>query len=196
MRLLPSAVLVVTAVSLHAQAPAPPPPPAAQQIAAAVLPLPEAMRAGARVWGYAPDGRFIELRAGTGSMTCIADNPRDDQFHAACYHNSMEPYMARGRELRTEGLRANAVDSTRRADVASGRIRMPSVASLFSLTGPIASYNAQTNTLSGARPLYVLYVPFATAESTGMPTTPVRNQPWLMHAGLPGAHVMFAPEMR
>ena len=170
-------------------------PPAAQQIAAAVLPLPEPMRAGARVWGYAPDGRFIELRPGTGSMTCIADDPKDTMFHVACYHNTMEPFMARGRELRAHGAAQGVVDSTRRAEVLGGSIRMPPTAGLYSLTGPAASYDAATNTTHGANRLYVIYVPFATAESMGIPATPVRGQPWIMHPGEPNAHVMFVPDM-
>src|SRR5437868_7872101 len=142
-----------TSTPSPAPAPRPAPiefPPAAQQIAASVLPLPESMRDAARVWGYAQDGAFVELRPGSGAMTCIADDPRDNRFHVACYHNSMEPFMARGRELRAQGVRAGAVDSIRKADVVAGRIHMPSSASLYSLTGPAGSYDPATNTTHGA----------------------------------------------
>jgi len=166
-------------------------PPAAEQLAAAVLPLPDSQRAGARVFGYAPDGRFVELRPGTGSMTCLANNPRAERYQVVCYHNSMEPFMARGRELRAQGVRDRDVDSVRNADVMAGRIQLPSVASLVSLNG--GTYDATTNALHGARPLYVVYLPFATEASTGIPAMPVPGKPWLMHAGQPGAHVMYAP---
>ena len=196
-----TATLVLIAGPLAAQQSAPaaatppaaratrPIPAAAQQIAAAVLPLPDSLRASARVFGYAPDGSFVELRPGTGSMTCLANNPRGGRFQVACYHNSMEPFMARGRELRAQGV--TAVDSVRNADVLAGRIRMPPVASLYSLNG--GSYDPATNTITGARPLYVVYLPFATEESTGISTTAVPGRPWLMHPGLPGAHVMIMP---
>lgn len=202
-----TAVLAALASGLAAQTstpaanPAPRPAPmeipaAAQQIAAAVLALPEVMRDGARVWGYQQDGIFAELRPGTGAMTCIADDPRDNRFHVACYANSMEPYMARGRELRAQGTRMPALDSVRKADVQANRIRMPTSASLYSLTGPAGSYDPATNTTRGANPLYVIYLPFATAESVGLPTRPVRaGQPWMMHAGEPGAHIMLSPNM-
>ena len=170
-------------------------PPRDQQIAAAVLPLAESQRGGARVWGYGPDGVLVELRSGTGNMTCIADDPKDNRFHVACYHNSMEPFMARGRELRAQGARQQAVDSVRRAEVASGRIRMPAAASLFSLTGPAGSYDAATNTTRGANRLFVIYVPNATAESVGVSATPARGTPWIMHPGTPNAHIMFVPDM-
>lgn len=172
-------------------------PPAAQQIAAAVLPLPDSMRAGARVLGYAPDGSLGELRAGTGTMTCIADDPTDNRFHVACYHNSMEPYMVRGRELRAQHVQQPALDSIRKAEVLSGRIHLPNAAALYSLTGPAGSYDPVTNTVHGARPLFVVYVPFATAEALGLPATPVGNagKHWVMHSGEPSAHIMYAPEM-
>lgn len=202
--IVPALMLAALASPLAAQARSPaaggaPRPavilPAAQQIAAAVLPLPDSLRAGARVWGYAEGARFVELRPGTGSMTCIADDPRDDRFHVACYHNSMEPYMARGRELRAQGLGENAVDSLRKSDVAAGRIRMPPVAMLYSLTGTAANYDPATNAVTGARPLFVVYTPFATAESLGLSDIPRRGQPWMMHGGQPGAHIMFVPGM-
>jgi hypothetical protein len=208
MRLLihPAVLLAVMVSPLAAQtspapaaAPRPAPiafPPAAQQIAAAILPLPESMREGARVWGYGQDGSFIELRPGSGPMTCIADDPRDPRFHVACYHNSMEPFMARGRELRAQGVRGNAVDSIRKADVQAGRIHMPPSASLYSLTGPAGSYDAETNTTHGANPLFVIYLPFATPESIGLSTRPTRpGQPWMMDAGQPNAHLMLSPSM-
>lgn len=189
---IPIAALLVVA-PLAAQQPAPRPvPSAAEQIAQAVLPLPDSMRSGARVFGWAPDGRFLELRRGTGTMTCRANDPHSERFQVVCYHNSMEEFMARGRELRAQGV--TAVDSVRNADVLAGRIHLPPAASLYSLNG--GTYDPSTNTIRGARPLYVVYLPFATEASTGISTVALPGRPWLMHAGLPGAHIMYAPEVR
>lgn len=191
-------LLAVCAGPLAAQAasrPAPVIPPPAQQIAAAVQPLPVPMRDSAAVLGYSADGRLVELRHGNGSMICLADDPRDAGFHVACYSATMEPFMARGRELRAGGANQNTVDSVRGAEARSGRIQMPPTAMLYSLTGPGTSYNAATNTVTGARPLFVVYTPFATAESLGLTTTPVRGMPWMMHPGAPNAHIMFVPSM-
>lgn len=170
-------------------------PPAAQQVAAAVLPLPEAMRAGAGVLGYDASGALVRLRAGSNQMVCLADDPREDRFHVACYHETLEPFMARGRELRAQGLPPEAVDSTRYAEVFAGRIRMPPVASLYSLTGPAGSYDAATNQVRGGRPLFVVYIPFATEASTGLSAVPQEGAPWIMHPGSPRAHIMFIPRM-
>jgi hypothetical protein len=169
--------------------------PVAQQIAAAVQPLPAPMQGSAAVLGYGADGQLVELRRGSGSMICLADDPKDDGFHVACYSATMDPFMARGRELRARGADQNTVDSVRGAESRDGRIRMPSTAMLYSLTGPAGSYNAATNTVTGARPLFVVYTPFATAESLGVTTMPQRGVPWMMHPGAPNAHIMFVPGM-
>jgi hypothetical protein len=172
------------------------PPSAEQQISAAVLPAPADMRAGATVLGYAPDGHFTTLRQGRGALTCLASDPKAERFHVACYHRSLEPFMARGRALRARGVTGDRVDSVRFAEVRSGKLRMPRhPAVLYSLTGPADSFDPATGTAPKARPLFVVYVPFATGRSMGLSTTPVEGAPWIMHPGTPKAHIMFQPGM-
>ncbi|MEZ5313622.1 MAG: hypothetical protein R2862_08215 [Thermoanaerobaculia bacterium] len=72
------------------------------QIAAALQAAPEDRRAGATVLGYTaldPASVVSVLRQGTNDLVCLADDPRDDRFSVACYHESLEPFMRRGREL-------------------------------------------------------------------------------------------------
>ena len=33
-------------------------------------------------------------------MVCLADDPKQDGFSAACYHKDLDPFMGRGRELK------------------------------------------------------------------------------------------------
>src|ERR1700704_1440262 len=101
------------------------PPSAEQQIAAAVLAAPADMRAGATVWGYAPNGHFTRLRQGRGALTCLASDPKSERFHVACYHRSLEPFMARGRALRAHGVTGDKVDSARFAEIRSRKLAMP-----------------------------------------------------------------------
>ncbi len=171
--------------------------PAAQQIALAVLPMPNAFRADATVLGYNPAGKLVTLRAGKGSMTCLAPDPKGEQFHVACYANTMEPFMARGRELRASGVQDPKVDSVRYAEARSGKIPMPKTgAALWTLTGPWNAVNASAATVTAAvKPLYEVYLPYATAATTGLPETPMMNGPWLMDPGTPKAHIMFFPSM-
>jgi hypothetical protein len=171
-------------------------PSAEQQIAAAVLAAPEDMRAAATVLGYASDGHFTKLRQGRGALICLASNPKSERFHVACYHRSLEPFMARGRALRAKGVTGDRVDSVRFAEVRSGRLPVPRhPAALYSLTGPPDSFDSATGTAPNARPLFVVYVPFATGKSLGLSTAPVEGAPWIMDPGTPKAHIMFAPRM-
>jgi hypothetical protein len=167
--------------------------PVEQQVAAAVSPAPEGMRAAATVLGFTPDLRLTTLRAGTNDLICLADDPARPGFHAACYHKELEAFMARGRALRARGMKPEAIDSVRLADVKRGRLRMPTrPTALYQLFAPADSVDATTGAARGARPLWVMYIPYATAKSTGLSTQPIKG-PWLMDAGLPWAHIMYTP---
>lgn len=168
-------------------------PSAEQQIQAAVSPMPEAMREGASVMGYSRDGELMMLREGTNEMICLADDPADDRFHAACYHEDLEPFMARGRELSAEGMSSEEVRETRGREIEDGTLPMPEKPmSLYSLTGGPEAWDYEAGELLSANPLYVVYVPYATVESTGVSTSPAsEGAPWLMDAGKPWAHIMI-----
>lgn len=169
-------------------------PPAAEQIAAAVLPLPVDLRASATVLGYGADGKMTMLRKGSGDMTCLASDPKQKEFHASCYHNDMEPFMARGRALRASGVTGGQVDSVRFREVKQGKIKMPkNPAALSQLFGE--SYDPVKNEVAKPQTLYVLYIPFATGKSTGLAEKPFGKAPWVMFPGTPKAHVMFTPGM-
>jgi hypothetical protein len=169
-------------------------PPAAQQIAAAVLPLPAEFRASATVLGYGADGKLGTLRGAAGPYVCLAADPKRQEFHVACYHRALEPFMARGRALRAQGITGERVDSARFAEVKAGTLKMPAqAAALYSLTG--GQFDPAAGAAPGARALYVVYMPGATPESTGLPAQPAPGKPWLMFPGTPKAHIMFVPSM-
>lgn len=187
--------LAILPASLAAQTTAPAPD--AEQVAAAVLPLPAEFRESARVLGYHADAhKLVELRAGTGPFTCLATDPANKGFHVACYHKSLEPFMARGRALRANGVKGDQVDSARFGEIRKGRLAMPTQpAALYSLTGPAGSYDSTTGTVSGARALSVIYIAGATSASTGLSAKPVEGAPWIMFPGTPKAHIMLVPKM-
>jgi hypothetical protein len=202
----PLVALLLASAQLRAQGAAPAagatptrtaPLPDATQITLAVLPLPMEFRANANVLGYhAGSPTLVSLRTGRGPFTCLASNPALPNFHVACYHTSLEPFMARGRTLRAEGVKGDQVDSARFREVRSGRLRMPvQPAALYTLSGPATSVDAKAGTATGARPLYVVYIPGATAASTGITATPAEGTPWIMFPGTPKAHIMFVPKM-
>src|SRR5262245_36339349 len=95
-------MLLMAPIALNAQAAAPPP--AAEQIAAAVQALPATLRDAATVMGYKAGTKLEVLRPGTNGMRCLALYVTRPDFHVACYHDGLEPFMARGRELREQGV--------------------------------------------------------------------------------------------
>jgi hypothetical protein len=158
-----------------------------QQIAAAVSAAPAELRASATVLGYDASKKLVKLREGTGDMVCLANNPDGEQFHVACYHKLLEPFMARGRVLRAEGVKGPQVDTVRFKEIKSGALKMPSTPSaLYTLTGPPKSVDS-----TGAKWLYVVYIPGATTASTGITEKPAAGVPWIMFPGTPKAHIMF-----
>lgn len=192
MRTIRAAYLPLLATLLPALAGAAAPP-AAEQIAAAVTPAPEAQRDAATVLGYGADGELTVLRRGEGELICLADDPTDERFHVACYHRSLEPFMERGRELRAEGLEREAVIAARRNEIDAGELAMPDgPTALYSLTGALDAWDPATGTLRAGNRVFVVYVPYATEASTGLPPEPiVDGAPWLMAPGEPWAHVMI-----
>lgn len=187
-------MLVMAPMVLDAQTAAPPP--VAEQIAAAVQALPAAMRDSAMVMGYKTANKLEVIRPGTNNIRCLALYVTRPDFHVACYHEGLEPFMARGRELRDQGITAlNKIDSVRFAEITSGKLKMPAHGALYTLTGKKETWNAGTSTVTGAQPLVVLYMPFATPATTGLP---LRNSggPFLMNPGTAKAHVMIVGTMQ
>jgi hypothetical protein len=167
-----------------------------QQIAAAVLALPLDLRAEATVMGYKTADKLEVLREGKNGMNCLALFVVEANFHVACYHKGIEPFMARGRELRAQGVTAAAkVDSVRYAEVKNGMLKMPSQAAMYQIFGKPTSWDPLTNKLTDVRSLFVVYIPGATPESTGLSPVPSQTQPWIMFPGTPKAHIMLSGTM-
>ena len=191
-------LISLLAVSARAQVPDPAPviPSAEVQIKSALLAAPPQFRDGAMVYGYNPKGELVVLRPGTNQMICLADDPAVKGFSAACYHRDMDPFMARGRELRKQGKNAKQVFDQREIEVKSGQLFMPkgpSTLAVYSAAPP--DYNPATGEVKGTL-RYVIYIPFATSESTGLPLKPeIPGGPWLMDAGTHRAHIMLNPTM-
>jgi hypothetical protein len=170
--------------------------PPEQQISGAVLPAPADMRATATVLGYNAAGKFVTLRKGTGSLVCLASDPASDKFHTSCYHKSLEPFMARGRALRAQGVKGGQVDTVRFKEIKDGTVAMPKgPAVLYQIFGALDKFDPASGTLTGGQPLFVVYIPFATGESVGLSAQPVEGAPWVMYSGTPKAHIMFTPKM-
>ncbi len=118
-------------------------PSASQQIAAALLPLPEVMREHATVLGYAADLSLVTLREGTNGMVCTASRPGDSQFDVRCYHQSFMPIVRSMRELHSRGVKQDEIYRTIDAEVKSKKLAIPDhpVAG-YRMLGPISAFRA------------------------------------------------------
>lgn len=186
MTILLSAVLLASTL-VAADVPSP-----EVQIAAAVLAAPSELREGAAVLGYNPQGELVKLCEGKNELICLASDPGKTSFSVACYHRDLEPYMARGRELVAQKVTGPKRNEIRWKEVADGKLTLPrEPRTLYVLTG--SGFDASTGKVTDAYLRWVIYVPFATPQSTGLSTKPSDNAPWLMSPGTAGAHIMINP---
>jgi hypothetical protein len=167
-------------------------PPAPVQIAGAVLAAPAELRDGAAVLGYNAEGKLTQLRAGKNEMICLASDPAKTAFNVACYHKDLEPFMARGRELNEQKITGAKRTELRFQEIKDGKLPMPKEPrTLYVLTGK--SFDPATSNVEDSYLRWVIYVPYATPQSTGLSTKGSDGAPWLMAPGTPGAHIMINP---
>ena len=167
-------------------------PSAEVQIAGAILAAPAELRDGASVIGYNPQGAQVRIREGKGELICLASDPAKAAFNVACYHRDLEPFMARGRELLAQKVTGAKRTETRFKEIEEGKLVMPKEPrTLYVLTG--TSFDAATGKVQDSYLRWVIYVPFATPQSTGLSTKASDGAPWLMGAGTAGAHIMINP---
>ncbi|PTX43521.1 hypothetical protein C8P64_2049 [Christiangramia gaetbulicola] len=169
--------------------------PAEIQIKTAVLAAPESKQSGAKVYGYNQQGELVVLRKGSNNLICIADDPEFEGIQVACYSEKLEPFMSRGRELSSQGKSEMEKRRIRKEEADSGKLKMPdSPSTLYVFSGSDENYDKTTGDLKDGKFRYVVYIPYATTESTGLPDKPeAPGMPWLMDPGTHRAHIMISP---
>ena len=174
---------------LRAQAPIVSP---ADQIAAAVLPLPEAMRAGAGVRVFA-SGAMVTLRPSTNGMVCTVVRPGGEDFDVRCYAEEFLKVMDRSREL--ERNTPDTMVAQRRLDkeIKSGRLRLPDHPTTgYRMLGPIKAYDPRTNSVSAEIDKWQsVHFPYKTAAELHLPTERNGTMPFVMASGTWWSHVMI-----
>jgi hypothetical protein len=173
-------------------------PPPAQQIAAAVLPLPPVLQAQATVLGYASDLKLVTLRRGTNGMVCTATRPGGEDFDVRCYHESFMPVVSRLRELYSQGKTLEEVYRTVDAEIKARKLAIPDHPTAgYRLLGPISGYHAETNTVgSEIKSWQSVHFPYKTAAEIGLPEEGqvVTTMPYVMMSGTFWSHVMIEHE--
>lgn len=165
------------------------------QIKTAVLAAPEDMRNGAKVYGYTENKEWTVLREGTNDMICIADDPNSDGFNVSCYHKDLDEFMERGRQLKNEGKTFQEIFDIREKEAKDGKLKMPKDGvTLFVLTAENEDYDMEKGEVSNSYLRYVVYIPWATVATTGLPLKPeAPGMPWIMDPGTHRAHIMINP---
>ena len=183
-------VLLLSSIVVFSQIPS-----AEVQIKTALLAAPADKRADAMVYGYNEKGDIILLRKGKNEIVCIGDDPKVAGLSVSCYHKDLEPFMARGRELKKQGKSFKEIFDTREAEAKSGKLKMPKQAANLQVYSATAeNFNSSTGEVTKGNYRYVVYIPWATAASTGLPIKPeAPGMPWIMDPGTHGAHIMINP---
>lgn len=181
---------IIASQKLFAQIPS-----AEVQIKTALLAAPEAKRAGATVLGYNAKGDLVVLRKGTNELICLADDPVQKDISVSCYHKDLEPFMARGRALKAAGKTFEEIFTIREKEAKSGKLKMPKHPSnLQVFTASAEAYNSSTGEVTKGSYRSVVYIPWATSASTGLPEKPdAPGMPWIMDPGTHRAHIMITP---
>jgi len=158
------------------------------QIAEAVRPLPEDLRAGATVVTYdAETGARHVLRPGTNTLECEPRNP-DDGF-IRCYSNTRTPRREMEAKLKAQKKSDKEIHEAVEAAIKAGTLKVP----------PFGTMSYRLATKDGPiKRLWVMSVPYATPDQIGVSTTSQRDAalkghglPWMMLAGTADAHVMI-----
>ena len=165
-----------------------------QAIAAAVLPLPAALRNGATVVRLDNAGQPETLRNGTNGMVCIADKPGDAQFDVRCYRDSFIHVV-----YRTFQLGGDVSSPKVGAEIAAGQLKLSNEPTAgFRCLGSASSYDSSTNSFRDKGGCWEsVHFPFRTAREVGFPDMSEvpenlrRTVPYVMASGTYWAHVMI-----
>ncbi|MDF2159012.1 hypothetical protein [Algoriphagus sp. CAU 1675] len=164
------------------------------QIKLALLAAPEDQRSEATVYGY-QNGDIVLLKQGSNETICLGDDPSREGLSVSSYHKSAQPFMARGWQLRKEGKDAKEIFDIREAEAKAGKLPLPDQGSLLNaLVADDKDVNWTTGEAQNTYTRSVIYIPWATAESTGLPLKPAGpGLPWIMDPGTHRAHIMINP---
>ena len=174
-----------------------------QQIDAAVLPLPTALREGAGVWRWIGRGQIEQLRESRNGMSCRVDYPSDDQFDVRCYNGEFWVAIRRARQLGRTLASREAVYEQMHRELKAGAIQLPSAPTAgYRMLGPMAAYDISSNEAGPEIDKWQsIHFPFNTADEMGLPEARERNEaglpglmPFVMASGTWWSHVMIVHE--
>jgi hypothetical protein len=165
------------------------------QIKLALLSAPADKKEGVTVYGYDANRQLVLLKKGNNELISVADDPAQPGFSVATYHKDLHPFMQRGRALKKQGKTTQEIFDIREQEVKAGKLSMPKApTTLYVYTASKEDYNEPAAEVKNGYLRYVIYIPYATPETTGLPlAAELPGMPWIMHPGTHGAHIMINP---
>jgi hypothetical protein len=159
----------------------------ADDIAKAVLPLPEDLRAGAAIYAYDGKGNRKILRPGTNMVECMPKDP--ETGFTRCYNKITADRRDFEAKLQAKKMSEKEIDAAMDQATKEGKIK----------PAPYGVINYRySDDDKRIKLLWIMSVPNATPEMTGVSTVSQRDEalkgkglPWMMLPGTPGAHIMI-----
>ena len=108
--------------------------------------LPSELRASASLYVPSEDGSLREIRAGSGPLFCIADQPGDERFSVSCHPKSTYDYVERARTL--YAMQDNESErETLERELKNGYYEYPRGTMSYYASGPIDAGRSEPATL-------------------------------------------------
>jgi hypothetical protein len=142
----------------------------AMAIEGALLSAPEVMREAATVILEVPGQDRITLRNGKNDIICRA-NTLKAGFNTYCYPKALDKFWTRYEQLGAEGKSNIQIRDALTLAVKSGEIVM---------TPGLTTYTMSGDSQQSSLPLMAVFLPNATAQSTGLSDQRNHYRPWLM----------------
>jgi hypothetical protein len=190
--LLAIAVLVVTTSVLaqrRGEPPPPPPPlePGASQadVDKALVAAPASLKDQATVIKWKKDFTYDTLRKGTNRLACYDRSgfPLQQPFSVHCTSIGNLEREAQNLKAEASGERAKSEEILNAMEKDGTRAKPEYGSMWYAVAGPDREHARPESHITIA-------VPFATAQSTGLPDNPRQGGAWLMNAGTMKAHIM------
>ncbi len=147
-----------------------------------LLAAPANLRAGATVIKWKPDFTYDTLKTGTNRLVCYdrSGQPGQQPFSVECTSLANVERVAQNMKFDAMGDKKQAALDAAEKD---GTRVKPEFGSVF--------YNLGGADRDRARPHTTVAVPFATAQSLGLPDNNKQGGAWIMNAGTSTAHLMI-----
>jgi len=159
----------------------------ADEIAKAVLPLPEDLRANATIYVYDAKGDRKILRTGNNMVECMPKDP--ETGFTRCYNKITADRRDFEAKLKARKMPDQEITAAMDQATKEGKIK----------AAPYGVINYRySDDNKRIKLLWIMSVPNATPEMTGVSTVSQqaaalkgKGLPWMMLPGTPGAHIMI-----